>query len=213
MFRLPVLILLAFAMFRPAAAQQSANPTRATLDRAMKAYDNFNVEGAMAALDSVMLGRANLTTAELASAHKLMGAGNAVLTRTGPAVDHFVEAMKLDPTTTMDPAKFAKAELSPFYMARQRWLREMGRDSARVMMQALQLAELRLGTPVPDVVFYVDGLSLGPITSMQFWYVPAGRPTALSLRSPKCTTPWDTVVNLPVGQQVTVGRRITSGCT
>jgi hypothetical protein len=77
---------------------------------------------------------------------------------------------------------------------------------------AQQPAQVRLGSPTPEAFLYVNDKIVGPISTAQYWNIPGGENVKLSIKSAKCTTPWDSVVNVAPGTQLTIGRRFAGGC-
>ena len=77
---------------------------------------------------------------------------------------------------------------------------------------AQQPAQVRLGSPTPEAFLYVNDKIVGPISTAQYWNIPGGENVKLSVKSVKCTTPWDSVVNVAPGTQLTIGRRFAGGC-
>ncbi len=75
-----------------------------------------------------------------------------------------------------------------------------------------QFGQVRLGSPTPEAFLYVNDRVVGPISSLAFHKIPAGEPVKLSIKSVKCTTPWDTTVTLVPDEQKTIGRRQATGC-
>jgi hypothetical protein len=75
-----------------------------------------------------------------------------------------------------------------------------------------QPAQVRLGSPTPEAFLYVNGKVAGPISTAQYWNIPGGEAVKLTIKSTKCSTPWDTTVNVAPGTQLTIGRRFASGC-
>lgn len=214
-FTLSLSIGAAVAAQQPiGAADRDAAAIRMALERAIKSYEVFQVETAVKLLDSVLTRRDLLTRADAARAHKYRGAGSAVMAQNGLAVDHYVEALKLDATTDLEPAKFGPTERGPFVVARQMWLAGLPSDSAAKSKQSPPTGALRIGSAGPETEFYVNGVSQGPIASSPvFWRVPAGTPIIISIRSAKCSVPWDTTLTVQVGQQITIGRRAPANCT
>jgi hypothetical protein len=154
-----------------------------------------------------------LTQLELASAYKYLGAAHAVLGRPDSAIHYFWEALKRDPRTDLDPAKFSRSELVPFNTARRTWLRSLMRDSATKLMLVLQLGEIRLGSASSQVELYVNGQPQGDINTISSWLVPAGQSVRVSIRAKRCALSWDTSLAVTAGQNLAIGRRSVSGCT
>ena len=77
---------------------------------------------------------------------------------------------------------------------------------------AQQPAQVRLGSPTPEAFLYVNDKIVGPISTAQYWNIPGGENVKLSVKSVKCTAPWDSVVNVAAGTQQTIGRRFAGGC-
>jgi hypothetical protein len=206
--------VLTFAFFGSARGQSAAArdsdlvTLRSAMTRATKAYEAFNVEGAVPLLDMVVARRDIVPSQEMAAAYKLLGAAHAVLGHRDRAKDYYIEALKLDSTTTLDPAKFSATEMSPFFDAK----RATAPSSVESAMQTAGKAEIRIGAPSPNSFFYLDDRLVGPISALRSWTVPAGRPVTISIRSANCSTPWDSTVIVPPGGQLTIGRRSARGC-
>jgi serine/threonine protein kinase len=75
-----------------------------------------------------------------------------------------------------------------------------------------QFTEVKLGSPTPEAFLYINNSIVGPISTVSLVKIPAGQDVKLSIRSAKCTTPWDTTVNISPNIQHTIGRRSASGC-
>lgn len=103
----------------PLVAQAPAS-ARDDLQRAIRLYEQFNVEGARPVLWSVVKREKEISKAEAASAYKYLGASYAVLAMRDSSVALFREALKRDSTITLDPAMFAKSEIEAFDAARRK---------------------------------------------------------------------------------------------
>ena len=77
---------------------------------------------------------------------------------------------------------------------------------------ATQPAQVRLGSPTPEAFLYVNDKIVGPISTATYWNIPGGEPVKLTIKSTRCATPWDSVVNVAPGTQSTIGRRLAGGC-
>jgi len=75
-----------------------------------------------------------------------------------------------------------------------------------------QIGEVRLGSPAPEAFLYVNDRIVGKISTVVYWKIPAGETIRISIRSAKCTTSWDTTVNIAASTQATIGRRSPGGC-
>jgi hypothetical protein len=75
-----------------------------------------------------------------------------------------------------------------------------------------QPAQVRLGSPTPEAFLYVNDKIVGPISTVQYWNIPGGENVKLSIKSAKCTAPWDSTVNVAPGTQQPIGRRLAGGC-
>ena len=75
-----------------------------------------------------------------------------------------------------------------------------------------QFGEVRLGTPAPEAFLYINGRLDGAISTAVFHKIPAGEAVKLEIKSAKCTATWDTTVTVAANAQMTIGRRLTSGC-
>jgi hypothetical protein len=65
---------------------------------------------------------------------------------------------------------------------------------------------VKIGSPTPGAYLYVNGtIDPTPLTSVRVVSVPAGS-VRLMIQAEKCI-PWDTIVSVPSGATVTVGRR------
>jgi serine/threonine protein kinase len=75
-----------------------------------------------------------------------------------------------------------------------------------------QTGQVRLGTNTPEAFLYINEKVVGSISTATLWTVPAGEPVRISIKSVKCTTPWDTTLTIAPNEQKTIGRRFPSGC-
>jgi serine/threonine protein kinase len=80
------------------------------------------------------------------------------------------------------------------------------------VVAAPQFGEVRLGSPTQEAFLYVNDRNVGSISSLAWWKIPAGEVVKLSIRSPKCTTNWDTTYTVAANAQATIGRRSAAGC-
>jgi hypothetical protein len=104
-------------------------------------------------------------------------------------------------------------ELAVAYQRRSLWLGAMAPRNASPASQPQQSAQVRIGSATAGAFIYVDDALLGPLATVRYWSVPAGRPFRLSIRSVNCKTPWDTVMTLAAGSTTTIGRRHPRDCT
>jgi hypothetical protein len=75
-----------------------------------------------------------------------------------------------------------------------------------------QPAQVRLGSNTPEAFLYINDKIEGAISTAQYWNIPGGVNVKLSIKSVKCSAPWDTTVNVASGTQLTIGRRFAGGC-
>jgi hypothetical protein len=96
--------------------------TQQTLDRAVKLYEDLNVEGARPLLLNIISPnyQQRVTTEQKVTALKYLGASYAVLDRPDSAVSFFLAALDYDPFTDLDPSKFTATELGAFNQAKAR---------------------------------------------------------------------------------------------
>jgi tetratricopeptide (TPR) repeat protein len=117
-----MVVLASVATSSALTAQATAAPAktegRLRLDRAIKLYEAFNVEKARWVLDSNAKDLSKLSNTDASETLKYLGASWAVLAQKDSAIKYYKAALKLDPTITLDPKKFSKAELTPFDQAR-----------------------------------------------------------------------------------------------
>jgi hypothetical protein len=115
MKRIALLALLAAA---PSAA--AAQTTQDLLDRGIKAYEAFNVEGARPIFAQIVSpSYINVVSLDQkVTAYKYLGASYAVLAQPDSAKNYFIAALDRDPFTDLDPVHFSASELGPFSLAR-----------------------------------------------------------------------------------------------
>jgi serine/threonine protein kinase len=65
---------------------------------------------------------------------------------------------------------------------------------------------VRLASGAPGATLYINNQVEGLLSSPRYITIPAGVNVTLSIRAVNCS-PWDTVVNVPVAAQVSIGRR------
>jgi hypothetical protein len=192
-----------------------------TLQRAIGHYENFAVEKALMALDTVFSYPGGLSAAQLVTAYKYAGAGHAVLGRTTASIRFFREAIKRDTSVALEPSKFSFTEIAQFRLARLSLLQgrpdsEFGAgsttESQPVSAPTTGFGQLRLGSPTANAFIYVDDRLVGPIAVIQYVKIPAGVPVRVSIRSTNCKGSWDTTFVVPPGTTTAVGRRGVPGC-
>ena len=111
---------------RPAAAQRVAPPQQedsaaVALSRAVKLYDDLQVERAVALLRQLVAPGSSYgaTPAQRAEAYKFMGASLAILGARDSSLAAFQEAIERDPFVDLDPESFTAAERALFAEARR----------------------------------------------------------------------------------------------
>lgn len=118
--------LLAAAL-RPAAlraqAPDSASSPAATLARAVRLYEELQVERAVAVLRPIADPLSAATPAQRVSAYKYMGASLAILGARDSALAAFRAAVARDPFVDLDPQTFTAAERGVFAEARRQTYR------------------------------------------------------------------------------------------
>jgi serine/threonine-protein kinase len=71
--------------------------------------------------------------------------------------------------------------------------------------EAMPTGSVKIGSPTAGAFLYINGQIEASISSVRTVTVPAGS-VRLSIRAPNCE-PWDSIVTVPAGASVTVGRR------
>jgi hypothetical protein len=113
------------ALLATAPATVAAQTTQVLLDRAIAAYEAFNVEQARPIFAQIVSpSNINQVSPEQkVLAYKYLGASWAVLAQTDSALRYFVAALDFDPFTDLDPVKFSASELGPFGVAKTQLFR------------------------------------------------------------------------------------------
>ncbi len=113
------------ALFATAPATVAAQTTQELLDRAVAAYEAFNVEQARPIFAQIISPSYinPITPAQKVLAFKYLGASWAVEQKTDSALRYFIAALDFDPFTDLDPVKFSASELGPFGIAKSRLFR------------------------------------------------------------------------------------------
>jgi hypothetical protein len=103
---------------RPGVAE--AQSTRQLIDSAVTLYDAFNIEAARPILLRIVSPGylQQVTSADKALAYKYLGASYAVLAAPDSAEAFFKAALDFDAFTSLDPEKFAAAEITAFEVAK-----------------------------------------------------------------------------------------------
>ena len=112
------LVLTLAVLAAPLAAQSPAGAGD-DLKRAVRLYEQFNVEAARPVLWSVVKREKEISRAEAAKAFTYLGAAYAVLAMRDSSIALFREALKRDSTITLDPKMFSKSEMEALDAARR----------------------------------------------------------------------------------------------
>jgi len=209
--------VLSFSLSRPSAAQEAKSIVSDLMVKGKSAFNDLKYKQA----DS--LGRKVLSYSVLLSPQQRVEAMQLVVAASYPeeeseqkadvAIDYITQLLTLGAKQGI-PRDLSWAGLDSLYAWVQR--KQSGAATTAAPAPAApvagQPAQVRLGSPTPDAFLYVNDKVIGTISTAQYWNIPGGEAVKLTIKSVKCTTPWDTTVTVASGTQLTIGRRLASGC-
>ena len=116
------LAALALFVFLPAPRVSAQDNTAEMLQRAIRFYDDVQVERALALLRQVVSPSSpyEVSREQRVQAYKYLGASLAIQNMRDSAIVFFRAAIERDPFTDLDPQRFSPVELSTFAEARRR---------------------------------------------------------------------------------------------
>lgn len=213
------LAVLIFALGRPVAAQEAKSIVTDLMSKGKTAFNDLKYKQA----DS--LGRRVLSYAALLTPQQKVDAIQLVVAATYPeedaeqhadiAIDFIKQLLSLGAKQGI-PRDLSWPGLDTLYAWVQRsasGTNVQGAAPAPAAAAAVaQPAQVRLGSGMPEAYLYVNGVIVGSISTAQYWNIPGGENVKLSITSTKCVTPWDSIVNVAPGTQLTIGRRFPGGC-
>lgn len=213
-----LIALFAMVLARQSAAQEAKSLVSDLMNKGKSAFNDLKYKQA----DS--LGRRVLSYAALLTPSQKMEAMELVVAATYPedeaeqkadvAID-FIKQLIVMGNKQGIPRELSWAGLDSLYVWTLRAGAGAGATTApapAAPAAAAQPAEVRLGTSTPESFLYVNDKVVGQISTAQYFRIPGGENVKLTIKSTKCSTPWDTTVNVAPGTQVTIGRRFPGGC-
>ena len=193
-----------------ATGSQAPDPS-GILNRAIEAYKNIQIEAAVAMLDTVLMYRSLMQTAERTVAFTYAGAGNAVLGKKNASIRYYREAIKEDADFGPEMG-FGATETAAYELARKSLTDGVPDAEFPIGAGSPLFAEIRIGTMTGGADFYVNDTRQGAISAAVYWKVPGNEPIRISIRAPQCLTPWDTALMVPTNERITIGRRGPMRC-
>jgi hypothetical protein len=219
--RAALTVALAIGVTRPAFAQETKSIVSDLMVKGKGAFNDFKYKQA----DS--LGRKVLSYAFLLTPQQKLEAMQLIVAAAYPeeeaeqkadvAIEFIQQLVKEAPKATSIPRELSWPGLDSLYAQVHRKasgsVAAAGSGPSLVAPAASSApAQVRLGSPTPEAFLYVNDKVVQQISTAQYWTIPGGENVKLTIKSVKCTIPWDTTVNVPAGSQVTIGRRLAKEC-
>ena len=210
--------VLVAGLSQPLTAQEGKSLVSDLMVRGKSAFNDLKYKQA----DS--LGRRALSYAALLTTQQRVEAIQLVVAASYPeeeaeqkadvAIDFIKQLLTLAPKSGSIPRDLSWPGLDSLYVMVQRAAGGTAAAAAPASapVASSQPAQVRLGSPTPEAFLYVNDRVVGPISTAQYWNIPGGENVKLAIRSAKCSTPWDTTVNVAAGTQLTIGRRLAREC-
>jgi serine/threonine protein kinase len=188
---------------RPAGTQAAANPAGG---------ENPAPAAAAPTVDSAAIAQARQDSMELASAQRIAARADSIRRADEARAARTAAANAAKATANATKAKAPPANTKAAVTeAAPAAVQQAPAPTPPPVVQ--QFGEVRLGSPTPEAFLYLNDRMVGPLSTAIYHKVPAGEPIKLTIKSVKCTTPWDTTITLAPNAKETIGRRLPSGCT